>query len=59
VNASGIIDSVDGFWGEKPKGMHRKTYERKVAELDYATQMGMSCFVSKYAQELMEIWQPK
>ena len=54
-----IGNVMDGFWGEKPKGMHHKTYERKVAELEHASKVGISCFVGKYAQELMEMRQPK
>ena len=44
---------IDGFYGNKPKGMHHKTYARKTAELEYATEMGMSCFVGKYGLGLL------
>lgn len=33
---------IDGFYGNKPKGMHWKTYKRKKAILDNAAELGLS-----------------
>jgi hypothetical protein len=42
---------IDGFWGNKPKGMHWKTYNRKLAELNHAAEMGMSCFMGRFGKD--------
>jgi hypothetical protein len=42
---------IDGFWGKKPKGMHWKTYERKVVIMNYAAKRGVGYFVRKFGSE--------
>jgi hypothetical protein len=43
-------NAMDGFYGEKPKGMHWRTYRRKVEEIEYATECGLAGFMVKFGR---------
>lgn len=39
---------MEGFYGQKPKGMHWKTYHRKVKEIEQAASLGLLGVAVKY-----------
>ncbi len=39
---------IDGFWGKKPKGMHWKTYNRKVAFMNNAAAISLAGALSRF-----------
>lgn len=41
---------IDGFYGKKPKGMHWKTYHRKVDEMEDAAHTGLMGAVARFGQ---------
>ena len=40
----------DGFYGNKPRGMHWKTYNRKVAEIERAAETGLLGAMAKFGR---------
>lgn len=43
-------NALDGFYGKKPKGMHWKTYNRKVAEIEQSTEWGLAGFMARFGK---------
>jgi len=43
-------NALDGFYGEKPKGMHWKTYHRKVKEIERAMEAGLAGLMVKFGE---------
>ncbi len=43
-------NAIDGFYGEKPKGMHWRTYRRKVDEIEQAVECGLAGMMVRFGR---------
>jgi hypothetical protein len=43
-------NALDGFYGPKPKGMHWRTYRRKIEAIEHATESGLAGMMVRFGR---------